>query len=105
MFTVPSFSHTSPLLPTPILPADAVVDRIGTVLRLLYIRDLRQLQTAIDRMVVEVQVGAAALPSVGTQQGPPVPLCMGAQHVRGEALVMHPVCMHCSRAGLGALSH
>lgn len=34
---------------------DAAVDRLGTVLRLLYIRDLRQLQTAIDRMVVEVQ--------------------------------------------------
>jgi hypothetical protein len=36
--------------------SDAVVDRLGTVLRLLYIRDLRQLQTTIDRMLVEVQV-------------------------------------------------
>lgn len=34
---------------------DPVVDRLATVLRLLYIRDLRQLQTTIDRMVVEVQ--------------------------------------------------
>jgi hypothetical protein len=45
------------------LPADAAVDRLGTVLRLLYIRDLRQLQTAIDRMVVEVQVGGWRLAS------------------------------------------
>jgi hypothetical protein len=36
--------------------SDAAVDRLGTVLRLLYIRDLRQLQTTIDRMLVEVQV-------------------------------------------------
>jgi hypothetical protein len=39
-------------------PADAAVEKIATVLRLLYIHDLRQLQTAIDRMVVEVQVRA-----------------------------------------------
>lgn len=39
-----------------LLSSDAAVDRLGTVLRLLYIRDLRQLQTTIDRMLVEVQV-------------------------------------------------
>jgi hypothetical protein len=36
--------------------ADAAVDKLGTVLRLLYIRDLRGLQTTIDRMLVQAQV-------------------------------------------------
>lgn len=48
-------THTPPC-PCVCRAADAAVDRLGTVLRLLYIRDLRQLQTTIDRMVVEVQV-------------------------------------------------
>jgi len=39
-----------------LLPADAVVDGLATVLRLLYIKDLRALQTAIDSLVVQVQV-------------------------------------------------
>jgi hypothetical protein len=36
--------------------ADAAVDGLSTVLRLLYIKDLRELQTTIDRMMVQVQV-------------------------------------------------
>eukprot|EP00775_Hariotina_reticulata_P013464 gene13464-13590_t len=35
---------------------DAAVDGLSTVLRLLYIKDLRELQTAIDRIMVQVQV-------------------------------------------------
>ena len=36
--------------------ADAGVDAVATILRLLYIKDLRQLQTSIDQMVVQLQV-------------------------------------------------
>ncbi len=36
---------------------DAKIDAAATVLRMLYIRDLRALQTQIDQAIVAVQVG------------------------------------------------
>jgi hypothetical protein len=36
--------------------ADAAVDNLAMLLRMLYIKDLRSLQSAIDRMLVQVQV-------------------------------------------------
>lgn len=51
-----------PVYTTPVTPvlaaADAQIDALATVLRLLYIKDLRHLQTTLDRVVVQVQVSA-----------------------------------------------
>lgn len=52
----PAAPQPCPSLCVRVCTTDAEVDKLATVLRLLYIRDLRQLQTAIDRMVVDVQV-------------------------------------------------
>jgi hypothetical protein len=38
--------------------ADPAVDELAMLLRILYIKDLRSLQSAIDRMLVQVQVRA-----------------------------------------------
>lgn len=37
-------------------PADSKLDTAATVLRMLYIKDLRKLQTQIDEMIVQIQV-------------------------------------------------
>jgi hypothetical protein len=38
------------------MTADEKLDTAATVLRMLYIKDLRKLQTQIDEMIVQVQV-------------------------------------------------
>ena len=42
-------------------PADKQLDTAATVLRMLYIKDLRKLQTQIDEMIVQVQVSESQL--------------------------------------------
>ena len=41
-------------------PADKQLDTAATVLRMLYIKDLRKLQTQIDEMIVQVQVSKSS---------------------------------------------
>jgi hypothetical protein len=41
--------------------ADPAVDSVAMLLRILYIKDLRSLQSTIDRILVQVQVSASAV--------------------------------------------
>ena len=51
------------MLNTPsLVVADAQVDQAACVLRLLYLKELRQLQTAIDDAIVGVQVNYVPSP-------------------------------------------